>query len=197
MNKVVVIPVLFLVSLFTLNAQTPSFADFKAQFAAAALPFSLSAEELAAQVENRPAKAKRLAWDYYSFLPELERSAQYSSMPVYPEPVAVFETENNYAFLYNIARGLGKGAKSYAITVYDRYGNYIATNFVAGIDKNTITTVTIDATLLASVKQLDRVSMLQGAQVLDLTAPGNPDQLEWSGIEVAPAATMMVKAEQK
>jgi hypothetical protein len=27
--------------------------------------------------------------------------------------------------------------------------------------------------------------MLQGSQMIDLTAPGNPDQLDWSGIEVS------------
>ena len=194
MKNLVVLPVLFLLGLFSLNAQTPSFEDFKAQFEQASLPFSLNATDLQAQVENRAAHAKRLSWEFYQFLPELERSAQYSNMPVFPEPVAVFETENNYAFLYNIARGLGKSSKSYAITVFDRYGNYIATNFVAGIDKNTVTTVSIDETLLASVKQLDRVSMLKGTQVLDLTAPGNPDQLEWSGIEVTNTSTSMVHA---
>ena len=194
MKNAVVISVLFFFNLFAVSAQTPTFADFKAQFAPASLPFSMSADELNTQLENRTAKAKRLAWEFYQFLPELERSAQYSSMVVYPEPVAVFETENNYAFLYNIARGLGKSSKSYAITVFDRYGNYIATNFVAGIDKNTVTTVSIDETLLASVKQLDRVSMLKGTQVLDLTAPGNPDQLEWSGIEVTNTSTSMVHA---
>ena len=190
MKNFVALSVLFLLSFFTANAQTPSFEDFKAQFEQAALPFSLNAADLQAQVENRSANAKRLSWEFYQFLPELERSAQYSSMPVFPEPVAVFETENNIAFLYNIARGLGKGTKSYSITVYDRFGNYIATNFVAGINSNNITTVAIDAELMATVAELDLGSKLTGQQVIDLTAPGNPDQLDWSSLEVENNATM-------
>ena len=190
MKNIAALPVLFLLGLFSLNAQTPSFEDFKAQFEQVSLPFSLSATDLQAQVENRAAHAKRLSWEFYQFLPELERSAQYSNMPVFPEPVAVFETEDNVAFLYNIARGLGKGSKSYSITVYDRFGNYIATNFVAGINHSTIASVSIDAALIATVKELDLGSNIEGTQVIDLTAPGNPDQLEWSSLESSDAASM-------
>lgn len=189
MKNALVIALCF-ASFFTLNAQAPSFEAFKAQFAQVALPFSITAEDLQAQVEGNSARAKRLSWDFYSFLPELERSAQYSNMPVYPEPVAMFETKNNFAFLYNVARGLGKGTKSYCITVYDRYGNYIATNFVAGINSNSITTVSIDDALVATVKAQDLGSNLIGTQVIELTAPGNPDELDWSGLETGEAASV-------
>lgn len=162
----------------SLNAQAPSFESFAGQFKKAALPFSICQEDM--QSRN---KAERLSWEYYQFLPELERSAQFHNMPVHPEPVAVLETENNYAFVCNLARGLGKN-KSYCVVVYDRFGNYIATNFVAGSTATTLTTVTIDTELMAHVEQLDRATMLQGSQVIDLTAPGNPDQLDWSGIEM-------------
>ena len=81
-----------LVSLFasSVNAQdNTTFQDFLAQFPAASLPYNFSTEELQSQLQTRTAaKAKRLGWEFYEFLPELERSAQFSSMPVYPEPVA-------------------------------------------------------------------------------------------------------------
>lgn len=163
----------------SLNAQAPSFEAFLGQFKKAALPFSICQEDM----QNR-SKAERLSWEFYQFLPELERSAQFHNMPVHPEPVAVLETENNYTFICNLARGLGKN-KSYCAVVYDRFGNYIATNFIAGVNATTLTTVTIDSELMAQVEQLDRATMLQGSQMIDLTAPGNPDQLDWSGIEVS------------
>jgi len=186
--KNVIIFFAFFAFALNLNAQAPSFQDFLGQFKKASLPFAICTEDLQAQAASRN-RAERLSWEYYQFLPELERSAQYSNMPVHPEPVAVFETENNYAFLCNIARGLGKGAKSYCVVVYDRYGNYIATNFVAGINASTLTSVTIDNELMAAIEELDRATMLQGSQVIDLTAPGNPDMLDWSGIEMTGAAS--------
>ncbi|MFN4079590.1 MAG: hypothetical protein ACK4NS_01715 [Saprospiraceae bacterium] len=172
--------------------ETPNFAQFLAQFPKADLPFSLTAEDLTAQLAPGAPRVKRLGWDFYGFLPELKRSAQYSNMPVYPEPVAAFETENYYAVLYNIARGLGKGAKSYSMSIYDKNGAYIGTNFVAGINAETLTTVTINANLEAIVTEYDAVRVIgegdvrieyknrKGSIQLDLTIPGNPDQIEWS-----------------
>ena len=183
MKNIAIIIGLVLFNMFAVNAQAPSFEDFKAQFAAATLPFSMTTETLIAQ-EASAAKAKRLGWDFYQFLPELERSAKASNMPVYPEPVAVFETEDRVAFLYNIARGLNKGAKSYAITLYDRQGAYIATNYVGGINAKYITSLSVDANLMASVQQMDRSTEMVSAQMIDLSVPGNPDQLEWSTVEV-------------
>lgn len=203
MKKTTAIPTILiaLASFFALhvNAQdATTFQDFLAQFPTASLPYNFSTEELQSQLQTRTAaKAKRLGWEYYQFLPELERSAQFSSMPVYPEPVAKFETENNIAVLYNIARGLSRGTKTYSITIFDKEGNYIGTHFVAGVNPNTITVATIAENLNADVKEYkvnwandyrtfgaqdNQVIGLEltESQVLDLVTPGNPDQIEWT-----------------
>ena len=203
MKNTTAIPTILLVlaSLFAINAKaqdTKTFQDFLAQFPAATLPYNFSTEELQGQLQNYTAeKAKRLGWEYYEFLPELERSAQFSSMPVYPEPVAKFETENNIAVLYNIARGLSRGTKTYSITIFDKQGNYIGTHFVAGVNPNTLTVATIAENLNADVKEYkvnwandyrtfgandNEITGLQltESQTLDLITSGNPDQIEWT-----------------
>jgi hypothetical protein len=203
MKKTTAIPaiLLTLASLFAFNAtaqDAPTFQDFLAQFPAANLPYNFSADELQSQLQNRTAaKAARLDWEYYEFLPELERSAQFSSMPVHPEPVAKFETETNIAVLYNIARGLSRGTKTYSITIFDKQGNYIGTHFVAGVNPKTLTVATINENLSADVKEYkvnwandfcttgaqgNQVTglELQESQTLELVAPGNPDQVEWA-----------------
>lgn len=203
MKKTTVIPtiLLVLVSLFAINLKaqdTTSFQDFLAQFPTATLPYSFNAEDLQGQLQNRTAaKATRLGWEFYQFLPELERSAQFSSMPVHPEPVAKFETENNIAVLYNIARGLSRGTKTYSITIFDKQGNYIGTHFVAGVNPNMLTVATITETLNADVKEYkvnwtndfrtngfqdNQVTNIEltATQTVDLVAPGNPDQIEWT-----------------
>lgn len=221
----ILIPALLLAifSAFNLNAQSasnttsnaPAFQDFLSQFPKATLPYTFSTDEMKAQVEKPAAtRAKRLAWEFYQFLPELERSAQYSNMPVYPEPVASFETDQYFAVLYNIARGIGKGVKTYSITVYDKQGNYIGTNFVAGYNSKSITAATIDASLQAKVTEFEvnwemnylengaegnRIIDLKtkGSQTLDLTAPGNPDQLEWSAAPMQKDNSAMATADTK
>ena len=197
MKNAVVIPVLFFFNLFILNGQTPTFADFKAQFAPASLPFSMTADDLNAQLENRAAKAKRLSWEYFQFLPTLEESARFSRMPVYPEPVASFETPEYYAVLYNTGRGLTKNFKSYHIAIFDKQGNHIATHFVAGVNTTTLTSATIDETLHAKVQAfeinwskdlqangLDGNSILNltpaGRQSFELTSGGMVEQVNWS-----------------
>ncbi len=203
MKKTTVIPtiLLALVSLFAINLKaqdTTSFQDFLAQFPAATLPYSFNAEDLQGQLQNRTAaKATRLGWEFYQFLPELERSAQFSSMPVHPEPVAKFETENNIAVLYNIARGLSRGTKTYSITIFDKQGNYIGTHFVAGVNPNMLTVATITENLNADVKeykvnwandfrangfQNNQITNIEltASQTLDLITSGNPDQIEWT-----------------
>lgn len=209
MKKASIIPALFFALFFSainLNAQaagseTPSFQDFLSQFPKAELPFSLTAETLQAKLEKpAAARAKRLAWDFYQFLPELERSAQYSNMPVYPEPVAAFETNEYFAVLYNIARGASKNTKSYSITVFDKEGNYIGTNFVAGLTPRTITAAEINAGLIATVTEYSvnwtndyRQNGIEGNSVaslirtanqeINLTIAGNPDMVEWTTTE--------------
>jgi hypothetical protein len=212
MKKATAIPTILLAfaSLFTfnLNAQeTATFQDFLAQFPTATLPYSFSTDDLQGQLQNRTAaKAANLDWEYYSFLPELERSAQFSSMPVSPEPVAKFETENNIAVLYNIARGLNRGTKTYSITIFDKKGNYVGTHFVAGVNANTLTAATINENLTADVKAYNvnwakdyrtfgatdnQVTGLEltESQTLELVAAGNPDQIEWAKT-TAPQDTM-------
>jgi DNA-binding helix-hairpin-helix protein with protein kinase domain len=212
MKNTVVIPALLIV-LFAgfaqnLSAQTPSFQDFLAQFPKAELPYAFKAEDLQATLENgATAKARnnRLGWEYYQFLPELERSAQYSNMPVYPEPVAVFETENNYAVLYNIARGVSKTNKTFSVTVFDKNGLHIATNFVAGVKLENLSTASINEQLQATVnaykvewalnvkengREGNKITglTLKNTAAIDLTAPGNPDQLDWTSLNVLPIA---------
>ena len=203
MKKTTAIPTILiaLASLFAFKAtaqNAPSFQDFLAQFPTATLPYTFNTQDLQGQLETRTAaKAKRLGWEFYQFLPELERSAQFSSMPVYPEPVAKFETEGNIAVLYNIARGFVRGNKTFSISVFDKQGNYIGSHYVAGVNPNTLTVATINEQLNADVKEFKvnwandyREFGAQGNQVtgltlmdmqtLDLLAPGNPDQIEWT-----------------
>ncbi len=173
-----------------LNGQTPSFQDFLAQFPTASLPYSLDAQSLQAKITGAAAmeKAKHMGWEYYEFLPELERSAEFSGMPVHPEPVAKFENNEYYAVLYNIARGFSKGAKTYSISLFDKQGAYISTHFVAGVNANEVTAVMIDAQMNATVslfKANAGTALVQRAtQSFDLFLEGNPDQVEWV---VAPA----------
>jgi hypothetical protein len=202
MKNAQVIPALLLTlaSVLNLNAQsaTPTFQDFLAQFPTASLPYTFDAQALQGQLEARSAaKATRLGWDFYQFLPELERSAEFSSMPVHPEPVAAFETEKYHAVLYNIARGLTRGTKTYSISVFDKQGNYIGTHFVAGVNPEHLTVATIDEQLNADVKEfkvnwaadyrengpignsITGLTLLE-MQTLELSTAGNPDQIEWT-----------------
>lgn len=177
----------------------PTFQEFLAQFPTASLPYTFDAEELQNQLENRSnaPKAQRLAWDYYEFLPMLEESARYSRMPVYPEPVAAFETEEHFAVLYNTGRVFTKNYKSYHIAVFDKAGNHIATNFVAGVNPGTMTIATIDESLHASVQAyqinwakdytengIDGNSINSmtpaGRQTITLTTGGMVEQVNWA-----------------
>ncbi|MBK9338101.1 MAG: hypothetical protein IPM98_16760 [Lewinellaceae bacterium] len=164
MKSIFFIPVFFfaLVSLSAASTNTanndngakPTFQDFLAQFPKANLPYAFEAEDMQVQLEKRTAapKAQRLAWEYYHFLPMLEESARHNRMPVYPEAVAAFETNEYFAVLYNTGRAFTKNLKSYHISVYDKDGNHLATHFVAGANAGTITAAVIDETLNADVQ---------------------------------------------
>lgn len=201
MKNIKLIPALLLAlaSIINLNAQDskPTFQDFLAQFPKAELPYTFSAENLQAQLEARANNnVARLDWDYYEFLPELERSAAFSSMPVHPEPVAAFETENYSAVVYNLARGLARGKKTYSITVFTNVGEYIGTHFIAGINPERLTSASIDENLKATVVEysiswkqnyrdngpignvITGVTMIENTE-FELTTAGNPDQIEW------------------
>ena len=133
--------------------ETVTFQDFLQQFPAQNLPYSITEEDLQAQLTaTTKSKAKRLSWEYYQFIPTLERSAQTSRMTVYPEPIAAFETADNFAVLYNLARGLSKGNKCLEIAVFDKEGNFIASRVIAGVNANTLTAAQIDEALNATVK---------------------------------------------
>ena len=190
---------LALASIVTLNAQdaTPTFQDFLAQFPKASLPYTFNAEDLQGQLETRPAtKVARLGWEFYQFLPELERSASFSNMPVCPEPVASFETKEYTAVLYNIARGFSRGTKTYSISVFTKQGQYLGTHFVAGVNPETLTVATISESLSAKVieyqvnwannyrenghigNKVTGLTVLESATV-ELATAGNPDKIEW------------------
>lgn len=215
MKQFKLIPALLLAlaSFVTLNAQdnNPSFQDFVAQFPKATLPYTFSAQDLQAQLENRPAaKAARLGWEYYQFLPELERSASYSNMPVCPEPVAAFETKEFTAVLYNLARGFSRGTKSYSISVFSKDGQYIGTHFIAGVNAETLTTATINAALSAEVTEYKvnwqynysengyignkviGLNLVESTNI-ELTVPGNPDQIEWSNVDMSNTSADIAK----
>lgn len=202
MKNLKLIPALLLAlaSFVTLNAQdaTPTFQGFLAQFPKATLPYTFNAEDLQGQLETRPAvKAPKLSFEFYEFLPELERSASFSNMPVCPEPVASFETKEYTAVLYNIARGFNRGNKTYSISVFSKDGQYLGTHFVAGVNPETLTVATINETLIASVNEykvtwennyrenghignkVTGLTLVESA-ILELTTAGNPDQIEWT-----------------
>lgn len=181
------------------NPDEPTFQEFLAQFPKASLPYTFQADELQGQMEKRAnaPKPKRLAWEYYQFLPMLEESARFTRMPVYPEPVASFETKDNYAVLYNTGRGLTKNFKSYHIAVFDKHGNHISTHFVAGVNPTTLTAATIEESLNAKVQAyqvnwakdyqengLEGNSILSltpaGRQSIDLTTGGMVEQVNWA-----------------
>ena len=225
MKSIFLIPVFFFtfVSLFagtmdTVNTSTngePTFQDFLAQFPKASLPYTFSADELQAQLEKRSTapKAKRLSWEYYQFLPMLEESARFSRMPVYPEPVASFETKEYYAVLYNTGRGFTKNIKSYHIAVFDKAGNHLATHFVAGVNATNLTAATIDETLYARVQayQVNWAKDLQengtegnsvisltpaGKQIIELTSGGMVEQVNWA-YKPAPLSASTATADAK
>ncbi len=201
MRNLKVIPAIFLVllNIAHLHAQEPTFQDFLDQFPKASLPYTFNADELQGQIESRSAiKVKPLGWEFYQFLPELERSAQFSSKPVHPEPVVTFETDDYYAVLYNVARGLTQGDKTYSISVFEKDGTYVGTHFVAGVNTQHLTIATIDEALKARVQEYkinwennfrfngampgNKITglVLKNIQTLELTEPGNPDPVEWT-----------------
>jgi hypothetical protein len=196
MKKIASLSTIVLVALASIfaskaTAQALTFQDFLAQFPSASLPYEFNAEQLQGQIEGKASKIAPLGWEYYQFLPELERSAAFSNMPVHPQPVASFETDGHYAVLYNIARGAGR-SKTYSISVFGKDGAYVGTHFVAGVNAQTLTTVKINEFLTAAVTEykLNWVKLAEGkkvvngitfseAQEFELTSSGNPDQVEW------------------
>jgi hypothetical protein len=183
MKNLAIIPALLLALAVNLTAQeveNPTFGQFVAQFQQASLPYSLDAQAVAAKPA---AKAARLDWQFYQFLPELEQIAQSSNMPVHPEPVAAFETKENIAVLYNLTRGANRSHSStYTLSVFDRAGNHIATHIVAGANSKSVTTAIITASLKAEITALPLIeegldSQEPSARQLDLLTPTAADQM--------------------
>ncbi len=208
MKSIFLIPVFFLLlshitdartgSLNT-NGEEPTFQDFLAQFPKASLPYHFDAEQLKSELAPSAArpKAARLGWEYYHFLPLLEESARINRMPVYPEPIAAFETPHFYAVLYNTGRAYTKNLKSYHISVFDKAGNHLATHFVAGVNAETITEATITEDLIAEIRsyQVNWAKpyqkgandgnivvglTLSGHQTLRLTTGNAVEQVNWA-----------------
>ena len=181
-NVIIIIAAFFsLTHSNVLQAQTveaSNFQSFLAQFPSANLPYCIDAESLTV-TQNQSAV---LDWDFYQYLPELERSAAYSNTPVYPQPIVKFETEQYFAVLYNVVRGIGKNGKTLNVTVFDKNGNHIATNYVAGMNASSLISANITAALEAEVMEfmLDQVSLEMkhhGKINLNLIVPGNPDEI--------------------
>lgn len=179
-------------SLFFLNpssAQEVSFQDFLLQFPKATLPFSINERDLL-NSSLTTAESVRLDWAFFEFLPELEASAQFSRMVVYPEPVARFESGNKHAILYNLARGLHKNSRYYTLSVYDQYGTHLGTHYVGGIQGSRLHAFTIEENLKAIVRIFEgpgsdsraaqpSIQSLRsaGQQMIELLAPGNANGL--------------------
>jgi hypothetical protein len=202
MKTINLIPALLLAlaSFVNLHAQEnqPTFEDFLCQFPTATLPYTFSAQSLQAQLESRAAsKTAPMDWAYYQFLPELEQSAAFSSMPVHPEPVVAFETEQYHAVVYNLVRGLARGKRTYSVSVFTKDGQYVGTHFIAGVNPEMLTAVTIDQALNANVLQYkvewannyrenghigNKITGLELAEVgkFSLATAGTPDQILWA-----------------
>lgn len=226
MKSIFFIPVFFftLVSLFATTTNTvnndngsePTFQDFLAQFPKANLPYAFEADDMQAQLENRTAapKGARLAWEFYQFLPMLEESARLNRMPVYPEAVAAFETQEYYAVLYNTGRAFTKNLKSYHVSVFDKAGNHLSTHFVAGANAETITEAIIDEALNADVQAYQinwakeyRKGANDGNAIIGLTPAGRQnialttgnavEQVRWASNFSTNASDNMFTAEAK
>ena len=140
------------------TAQNATFEGFLQQFPKASLPFSLGEQDLRNQLETRAAnlpvaKATRLGWEYYGFLPSLEENARESRMPVYPEPVAMLETADNYAVIYNTGRSFARQYKTYNVAIFDKKGNFISSRCIGGVNPTTLASATINENLEITVKE--------------------------------------------
>lgn len=138
-----------------------TFQDFLHQFPKGSLPYTFSENDLQHQLDIRSGNAvqtekpERLAWEYYQFLPDLEAIAQYNNMPIYPEPVVSFETDNYYAVVYNTGRAFAKQFKTYNVALFDKNGVHLATYCIAGVQTGTLTAATLDEKLHVTIKEYE------------------------------------------
>lgn len=144
----------FLLMGFAGFAQKASFNEFLQQFPKATLPYTIDEAQLQYHLEVRPVeKLTRLPWEFYELLPDLEENMQQTSMPVYPEPVACFETKKHYALLYNTGRKFAKQFKVYNLAIFDKQGNYIVSRCIGGANPTSLASVVIDADLTVTIKE--------------------------------------------
>lgn len=140
------------------TAQNATFEGFLQQFPKASLPYTLGEQDLRSHLEARAAKTpvaktNRLAWEYYSFLPSLEAEAAQNRMPVHPEPVALLETSEYYAVVFNTGRSFTRQYKTYQIAVFTKDGILMSTRTIAGVNPTSLAAATVDANLDVTVKE--------------------------------------------
>jgi hypothetical protein len=170
----------FIFRIFSANAQESTFQDFLNQFPSLSLPYGIDAHTIQ---KTAGQKTKPLDWEYYKFLPVLESSAQFFGRPVCPQPVAQFETENNYVILYNLAIGRNQNQTHYVVSVFTKEGQHIATNFIGGANynENEVVSFLISDKLQAicSLFYVEENKLkAQDLQMVDLVQ-GNHNELFW------------------
>lgn len=158
MKKIIITITALIIATIAANAQSVTFENFLQQFPKATLPYTLGEQDLRGQLESRAsnqpvAKAKRLGWEYYDFLPTLEEDARENRMPVYPEPIAALETEKYYAVIYNTGRNFARQYKTYNIAVFDKAGNFVSSRCIAGVNPTALASATIDENLQVTIKE--------------------------------------------
>ena len=166
------------------SAQTATFEAFLQQFPKAQLPYTLGEQDLRLQLESRAAnlpleKPKRLAWEYYEFLPSLEEDARDNRMPVYPEPVALLETSRYYAVIYNTGRNFARQYKTYNIAVFDKKGQLVSTRCIGGVNPTALAAAVVDENLQVTIKEYSvnwekeyNTNGIEGNNILNLIPTG-------------------------
>lgn len=175
----------FIFCLQNINAQESTFQDFLTKFPDSTLPYGIGAHTVRDLVYQK--KATILAWEFYKFLPLIESSAQFFSMPVHPEPLLKFETDSNFILLYNLKIGAKINQTHYVVSVFTKKGKHIASHFIGGANYTEVVSFTIDEKLNAACSLFyvsDEGKLKpQDMQVIDLTKKGNPNQLFWEAAQ--------------
>lgn len=139
------------------------FQTFLKQFPLAPLPYELSAATLKDNMmaglrlddESDPLDVQELVIperksvdDPKGFIPG-NRSSKMSRVPLFDEPVSRVETEQYVGVIYNQSRGYSHLYNAYWVAVFDKKGNLIANNLVAGTGRTEINSTRIDEQLIA------------------------------------------------
>ncbi len=142
---------------FVVKAQstdtTVTFQEFIAQFPVAQLPYQIGEEALRSEVQQGGTPmARRLAVEYFDFLPVLDEMARRDNMAVSAQPVAAFSTPTHIAVLYNTGRKYARQYKTYHLTVFDRQGNLVASRCLGGVNATNMTAFDLDAQLQVTAR---------------------------------------------